>query len=146
MPLLRIEPFLPLFKKEEPNMKQAPKFPFALRTSLSVITEKTSVEEAQKVIGELEVLYRHHFRDEPMASPWSLNDIHELDRAALIELHEIVRAASAPPLRTELICQFQTERWKQSHQDMFNLVMEVLNKGGSGCEESAVDPAPVPGA
>lgn len=105
--------------------KEIPKYPFVLRTSLSTINENTTAEEAKKLVKQIEVLYDQYFGEaEPI---WTWGDIHDLDRDALIELNEVIRAASNPPLDTELVSSFRTDHWKKHYQNVHDMVMNALN-------------------
>ena len=85
--------------------------PFVLQTSIDVITQETTVEQARKWTQELEALYNKFFSDK--VPTWSLNDIHDLDRDALLELEAIMQANDAYPLDVDFITSFQAG-WRKS--------------------------------
>lgn len=94
-------------------MLQPPKIPLALLSGIRVINLKTSSRQAHAWQEELETLYSRYFKD---PSPtWTWNDMHDLDRDAMVELEEIIRAGIKPPVSTDLVCSFLTPDWRKPY-------------------------------
>lgn len=92
------------------KLLQAPKIPLVLLSSVTVIDSTTTAAQARQWQSELEVLYTKHFRNpEPT---WTWNDVHDCDRDVLIELEEVIRASTKPPLDLELVSSFRTSEWR----------------------------------
>lgn len=93
-----------------------PVFPLAMQTGITVINETTSFEEALERMSELEALYDTYFGE--VQQSWTWNDAHPLDHSAFVELQEVVRASTKPPLDATLLSGFKTTDWRKPYQRM----------------------------
>ena len=93
---------------------QPPDTPFVVQTSLTTIDEATSADQARSWTLEIEARYDGYFGNpEPT---WTWNEVHDLDRDALIELEEVVRASRRPPIDLDLVSSFRTPDWRKPYQ------------------------------
>jgi hypothetical protein len=88
-----------------------PRCPYVLETGLQEISEITTASHAQECLEALETLYDEHYLEEQKG--WTWYDTHPLDHSAFIELTEVIRASSAPPLDTSLLTEFRTQDWRK---------------------------------
>ena len=90
-----------------------PPIPLVLLSSVTLIDSTTTTEQARRWQIELESLYNSHYRDpEPV---WTWDDVQDLDRDALIELEEVIRAGKTPPLDLDLVSSFRTPDWRKPY-------------------------------
>jgi len=88
-----------------------PALPLALQTGITVIDDQMTIEEAHERMGELEALYDTYFGE--VENSWTWHDAHPLDHSAFVELQEVIRAGTKPPLDANLVSQFRTVEWRK---------------------------------
>jgi hypothetical protein len=92
------------------NPGVAPKIPFGLFSSITVIDSSTPVVQARLWQSEMESAYNRYFADpEPN---WTWDDVHDCDRDVLVELEEVVRASHQPPMDLDLVSSFSSPDWR----------------------------------
>lgn len=99
-------------------MTPAPKKPFVLKSSITVINKKTSVSKAKIWLEEIETYYDSYFAEIPPI--WTWDQVNDVDCSALIELSEIVRADRHPPLDESIITCFSQNYWRNKIEMAFN--------------------------
>ncbi len=97
------------------KMLNKPKLPFVLQTDLQTIDENTTAERARALSQQIEALYDAYYANSTLEGEHSWYDMHQRDHDALIELEEVVRASSKPPLDVGLVAGFRNKDWRNDY-------------------------------
>lgn len=98
----------PDFTDSPASMKNKPALPFVMQSSITCINETTQFYQAVQWRAELESQYNQYFGN----TEWDWNDVHEVDRDAIIELEEVIRSYAKPPMDMEVVTSFRSESWR----------------------------------
>lgn len=94
---------------ESKVFKPKPETPLALLSSITIINCDTTAEQAKLWALEMESLYNQYYVGN---TEFTWYDMHGTDWDLMIELEEIVRASTRPPLEKTLISNFGNADWR----------------------------------
>ena len=97
----------------DPKSRMVPSTPLAVESSISTINCTTTIEQATTWMAELNSKYTEYYGSEE----WNWNDTHDCDRDIFVELEEVIRGCTNPPIDKDLVCSFMADTWRKAYRN-----------------------------